>query len=356
MENQASLRRAAADQIRRNRFTLAESAYRRLTPFTPEPGDPLLDDLHSHLEVLAAAVELGSVHAFAQHTRWSRRVMEARSRRAIQLEQALRLLGEQIEQQLPDVGPIAMACLEQCWTPEESETEGGRQAAARTWRSRNIFLKAILEGNRRTALAVCLDAAVGGLPLRRIYEEIIQDCMYEVGRLWELNEINVADEHLATAIATSVMHEVFPKIPLPPEQSQCVLVCAPEGEHHQLGVEMLADVLTEAGWRVRFLGVNLPLDAFLQAVHRHEPEVICLSATLITSLPAVARFVGAIHQEFRGIAPSILLGGQALSLVPDFTLTCGADRKAEGLEEAVRAVGELMRRNPMRHAASNRLQ
>jgi methanogenic corrinoid protein MtbC1 len=327
-----------------------------LTPTNPEPGDPLLDDLQSHLDVLAAALELGSVQAFAEHTRWSRRVMEARSRRAIQLEQALRLLGEQIASHLPDVGPMATTILEQCWSDGFGESEGGRQAAARTWRSRNIFLKAILEGNRRTALAVCLDAVAGGLALRRIYEEIIQDSMYEVGRLWERNEISVADEHLATAIATSVTHEVFPKIPLPPEQPQGVLVCAPEGEMHQLGCEMLADVLTEAGWRVRFLGVNVPLQPFLGAVRRHEPEVVCLSATLITSLPAIARYVGALHQEFRGSAPSLLLGGQALALVPDFTRTCGADRKAENLEEAVRAVGELMRRNGMRHAASNRLQ
>lgn len=352
-------RRAVADRIRHRCAPLAERVYVRLLPSPPQPGDPLLADLVGHIEALASAIEIGSPTAFAEHTRWSQRILESRSRSSIRLDLALEHLAEELESLVPESADVARPLLEEsirsCFTRDDLD-DSGQAASTRTWRSRNIFLKAILEGNRRTALAVCFDAAASRLSLQQIYEEIIMDSLYEIGRRWERNEISIADEHLATVVAQGAIHELFPKIPLPPENGQGVVVATVEGERHSVGVQMVADILTEAGWRVRLLGCDIPLEDFLHAVRKHQPEVVCLSATLLPSLAKIGRYIAALNQEFRGATPSVLLGGQAIRMAPDFARECGADEIALDLNQCRLAVARLMRRNPMRHSASNRLQ
>ena len=43
---------------------------------------------------------------------------------------------------------------------------------------------------------------------------------------------------------------------------------------------MVANLLRDAGYTVLMLGGDVPLSALAESAARHEPEVICLSATM----------------------------------------------------------------------------
>src|SRR5215472_3745337 len=78
-----------------------------------------------------------------------------------------------------------------------------------------LFTRAILLGHRRAALDVVTGAIELGLPVADVYVEVVETALYEVGRSWEANEITVAEEHMATAIAQYVIAHLYPRIARP---------------------------------------------------------------------------------------------------------------------------------------------
>ncbi len=84
-----------------------------------------------------------------------------------------------------------------------------------------------------------------------------------------------------------------------------------QGEMHQVGANMVADVLEFHGWEVRFLGTNLPQAGILRVVEEQRPDVVGISATMLFNLPRVRELIESIralpdptaphHRRRRGI-------------------------------------------------------
>ena len=91
-----------------------------------------------------------------------------------------------------------------------------------------------------------------------------------------------------------------------------VLLCGLEQEHHVVGLEMAASVLLHAGYDVRMLGADVPIDTLAQAVERHEPTIVGFSATMATT----AKVLPAAIYEARSADPAVgvIIGGAAASL------------------------------------------
>ena len=102
-----------------------------------------------------------------------------------------------------------------------------------------------------------------GHPVVDLYTEVLQGAMYRIGRLWEENQITVAREHMATAITQFVIAHLYPLIRLAPKPRGRIVLTGAEGEQHQVGANVVADVLEASGWDVRFLGTNTPVSGVL---------------------------------------------------------------------------------------------
>src|SRR5688572_27812094 len=70
---------------------------------------------------------------------------------------------------------------------------------------RDGYLGALLASDLAGARAVLDEAIAGGMPVRRIYLDVLQPTLYEVGRRWSHADIGIAQEHLATAATQSAM-------------------------------------------------------------------------------------------------------------------------------------------------------
>ena len=71
------------------------------------------------------------------------------------------------------------------------------------------YLAAIRAGERRRAFALVDQACAAGVGLRTLYLDVFQPALREIGRLWQENEITVAEEHLATAITEIAMARLY---------------------------------------------------------------------------------------------------------------------------------------------------
>lgn len=197
------------------------------------------------------------------------------------------------------------------------------------------YLEAILAGRRQDALDIALGAIGRGADVRDVYVDVLQEALYEVGRLWEANRIPVSTEHLATAITQLVLARIYERLPRPEAVRGRLVLTGVEGEHHQVGGLMVSGGLESDGWDVRFLGTNVPVPVVLAAISEHRPEVLGISCTLRQNLPKVSFLIGTVRATFQESAPRVLVGGGAFRTDPGKASEAGADAWAPDMKAAI---------------------
>ena len=174
---------------------------------------------------------------------------------------------------------------------------------------RQQFLDAQLAGDRRRALALVAElTSAGKHTASDVRTHVIRAAQSEIGRLWQKNSISIAQEHMATAISQLALAELFRhERPSAPNGRKIVVACV-EGELHDFPARLVADELDVAGFDVRFLGANVPVDALLSFIAREDPDLLVLSATMAFHADSVRTAVTRI----RAIAAElpIAVGGQ----------------------------------------------
>jgi len=196
--------------------------------------------------------------------------------------------------------------------PERQETQRLQRLRA-IGALRESYVEALLAGEEASAERAIRDAIDAGIGESTIYDAIMAPALRRVGEGWASGELSVADEHLATHISVRM-------VALQREVSRVtnrrlstrVLLCGLEQEQHVVGLEMAANVLLHAGYDVRVLGANVPIDTLASAVERHEPAIVGFSATMATT----AKVLPAAIYETRSADPSVgvIIGGAAASL------------------------------------------
>jgi methanogenic corrinoid protein MtbC1 len=156
--------------------------------------------------------------------------------------------------------------------------------------------------------------------------------------MWQENQITVAEEHMATAITQYAMAQVYSRIQARDRGRGRLVITGIEGEWHQVGANMVADVLEVRGWDVRFLGTNVPQEGILKAVEEHKADVVGISATMLLSIPKVVRLVEGLRQRFQYECPRILLGGRAFISSPTLVKELRAEGAATDLRSALALV------------------
>ena len=208
---------------------------------------------------------------------------------------------------------------------------------------RERYVAALLAGDRREALDVVVeDGLASDIDVPSLYLKVIQPALYEIGSLWAEGRLSVTREHLATTISRLALAQLYPHLASQPENGKLALVACVEGEFHDLGAHMVADLLDMAGFDARFLGANVPTASLVAAVRAKSPQLLVLSATLASNLEALREAIIAVRD---GSTSRIVLavGGQALPTAGVLPHELGADMGGVSALDAVAAARRLLR-------------
>jgi methanogenic corrinoid protein MtbC1 len=201
------------------------------------------------------------------------------------------------------------------------------------------FLAALKSGDRREADRIVDRVLDRGDGLRRLYLEVVQPAMWEVGRLWQQNELTVAEEHLATAITQAAMGRAFERsYRWHDSRTPSLIAACVDEERHQMGLRMLCDLLELDGWDTAYLGASVPVEALVSIVEKRAPDVVALSATIAPHLPRLRSSIEAIRGAKIDVQPLIVVGGRAVSGDRGLATRLGADLTAKDAGEAVEAL------------------
>ena len=190
--------------------------------------------------------------------------------------------------------------------------------------SRQAFITALRNGNEAAARAIVEQLRAGGIAPSTIYYEVFAPGMIAIGDLWEANELTVAEEHLATEITQRLIGLLSPSFnqPQTPAEHGSVVLGCDEGERHVLGLRMLSDLFRQHGWRVLFLGADVPNADWIRLAIRVNADLIAIS----TSAERLVPHVHALIDELRDALPQaeITVGGAVFSRNPELWRQIGA--------------------------------
>ena len=211
----------------------------------------------------------------------------------------------------------------------------GRETPTDLDAARSVFVEAILTGRRREALLLVRAALGEGHATLDVYTQIFQDGLCEVGQRWQTGEITVAQEHLATATVQYVIAQIYSELPVTGQSRGRAIITGAEGEFHQVGANIVADMLEADGWNVRFLGANAPPREILAAVSDGAIDLLGISATMAFNLPHVRSLVLEVRERLGPGAPRIVVGGGAFRFAGDFCAQLGVEGPATDVRAAV---------------------
>jgi methanogenic corrinoid protein MtbC1 len=301
-----------------------------------------IEDAGYHVDFLAGAIESGEIEAFNEYCEWAARMLASRHIEAAFLAENLEQIGEALRRQLlasdaDFVSAFIRSGAERCL---RAGTDGGAMPAGPLGSLTRLYTEAALGGSRQVALNLVLEAVRQGESVIDIYADVLQGAMYRIGRLWEANQITVAKEHMATAITQFVIAQLYPLIEVARKARGKIVLTGVQGELHQVGANMVADVLEASGWDVRFLGTNTPARGVLDAIEQHRAGILGISATMLFNVPNVARLAETVRAKL-GERVRIVVGGAAFRSAPALCAEIGAMGCAFDLRSAIRMMDDL---------------
>ncbi len=207
-----------------------------------------------------------------------------------------------------------------------STAGSGSEIPAADRHAPEAHLQACIEALERMdgpALDSALNGAAIALTLPVLLDHMVLPLMRVVGERWHSGTLRVSQEHLASASIIAFLSSQIRTFS-PPAAAPLLLVTTPVGQRHEIGAQAATLYALTDGWRVAFLGPDLPAGEIAAAVRNSDALVVALSIVYPADDPRVAEQI----RELGSLLP------------PEVTVLAGG-KSAEGYAEALENIGAV---------------
>src|SRR3989475_9798977 len=119
-----------------------------------------------------------------------------------------------------------------------------------------------------------------------------------------------------------------------------VVIGAVKGDIDDIGKNLVAMMLEGAGFEVFDLGVNNPVERYLEALEEHKPDILGMSALLTTTMPYMKVVIDTLREKGIRDRYIVLVGGAPLN--EEFGKAVGADAYCRDAAIAVETAKTLL--------------
>ena len=297
------------------------------------------EDIVYHLMYLADSAGADSPELFLHYLAWVKTLFDSIGVSNQSFLASLKIIREELRLLIPETeSEKALAVIDRgikAFPGMPTEMESAFQKDTPHYDFAVRYLDTLLEGDRNGAVRMVIDAVEAGMPVKEIYLYVFQPAQHELGRLWQLNKISVAQEHFCTAVTQLIMSQLYPYI-FSSDKTETVFIGTCVGDElHEIGIRMLTDFLEMEGWDTYFLGANTPVSGVLDSIKSYKADIIGISATMIYHIHKVEELITEIRSRLPDTAPKILVGGYPFNRDPLLWKKVGADGYARDAGEAL---------------------
>ena len=214
--------------------------------------------------------------------------------------------------------------------------------SSRARASRDSHLAACLDAVKNLdgdGLEAALSGAAVALGTPELTRRVLVPLMQTLGDDWRDGKLRVFEEHLASSMVRSVLGSL--RVAQTPEPGAPeLIVTTPSGQVHEIGALMAASMAESQGWKVTYLGPNLPAEEIVAAAERRGARAVALSVVF----PADDARLYDELRRLRRLLPDrvpILVGGRASDgldrVVPEIRVVNDLSTLLDTLEELRRS-------------------
>ena len=136
--------------------------------------------------------------------------------------------------------------------------------------------------------------------MRKGLQATITDLIYpflgHIGVLWGTNKAIPAQEHFITNLIRQKIIAARDSLPVPSPDAPKIVMYLLDGEDHEIGLLLAAYIASDLGWRVYYLGQNVPVANIGDVVEIAKPQVM-LSMFVVPSPDRTAKFIELIKDQ-----------------------------------------------------------
>ena len=196
------------------------------------------------------------------------------------------------------------------------------------------------KGKRKVIPGLVQQALDEGIDPNVILNEGMIDAMSRVGEAFRDGKIFVPEMLIAAKAMQAGVATLKPALAAGGAVSRGKIILGTvAGDLHDIGKNLVGMMLESAGFEVIDLGVDVADETFLEPYDKnHDTKIICLSALLTTTLPAMEDTIRLLHTLES--PPVIFVGGAVVT--PDFAARMGADYYARDARQSAEIARKVL--------------
>lgn len=173
--------------------------------------------------------------------------------------------------------------------------------------------QAIIDGDTEDAVEE-INGCIGSIAPLEIVQKGLIPAMDEVAALWKDGEYFMSDVILSANAFSAAMDTIAPELEKSGMESKGKIVLGVvEGDNHDLGKNIVVAMLKANGYQVIDLGINQPLQNFIDAVKEEKPDILGIGAYMSTTMAEAEEIINALKAEGLRDDLKILIGGVCIT-------------------------------------------
>lgn len=192
----------------------------------------------------------------------------------------------------------------------------------------------IVSGKLEDAKVIVNEAIATGMEAEDIINNYLIKGMEEIGQRFEEGKAFVPNLLLAARAMKGCLEILKPLLKDVSGTSLGTLVIGTvKGDLHDIGKNLVASMLEGCGFEVINLGVDISDQQFVEAVKKYNPQIVCLSALLTTTMNYMQNVIDTLAAEGLRDKVKVLVGGAPVN--EEFAMRIGADGYSSNANGAV---------------------
>lgn len=144
---------------------------------------------------------------------------------------------------------------------------------------------------------------------RGMLHQVICPLIVQIGESWQHGNLRPSHEHIATAVIRELLLTPVPGSQIAIHAPELV-VATPAGEIHELGAMIVAATARDLGWRVTYMGPNLPVEEIAACALARQATAVALSVVYPEGCPVIQEKLRRMR-ELLPPAMALIVGGRA---------------------------------------------
>ena len=218
--------------------------------------------------------------------------------------------------------------------------KGNNSLPHREGGSLSVF-SAILSGNAADSAAATRSAVEAGAQPQDIINGEMIRAMSEVGQQFQDGKAFVPQLLMAGRAMKAGLEVLKPLMAGKAAVSiGKVVIGTVKGDLHDIGKNLVASMLEGCGFEVINIGIDVSADKFIEEVKKNQPDILCMSALLTTTMGYMKEVIDALEKAGIRDRVKVMVGGAPVS--QGFADEIGADGYSDNANSAVQVAKQLM--------------